>query len=217
MPTPSSFRPKAVLFDLDGVIIDSERFYTSIWETINDKFPTGEKDFVLKIKGSTLTEILERYFSAEDRPLVEKLLYEMEDKLVYKYCPGAEKALSMLRDNGIPIAMVTSSQAYKMNNLRNDLPELEGKFDAIVTGDMVEKSKPDPECYLLAASMLDIAPEDCLVVEDSLQGIEAGKRASMKVAAVAGTLPASELKRYCHFICDSLEEFPGNYIIIERE
>lgn len=217
MPNPYSFHPKAVLFDLDGVIIDSERFYTSIWEAIDEKFPTGEKGFAVKIKGSALSEILERYFSTDERPLVEKLLYELEAELIYKYCPGVEKVITMLRSNNIPIALVTSSQAYKMDRLRNDLPDLEEKFDTIVTGDMVNRSKPDPECYLLAASKLRTAPEDCLVVEDSLQGIESGRRAGMKVAGIAGTLDVAELKGKCDFIFNGMEKFPDERIIIERQ
>ena len=196
-----------VLFDLDGVLIDSEREYTAIWERINREFPTDVPNFAEKIKGTTLDNILSLHYpDPEIRKRVERRLYEEEDKMVYEFCPGARELLDNLKANGIPMALYTSSNGLKMDHLYRDIPELPGYFNTIVTGDQVAHSKPDPEGYLIAAKLLGLDEGRWVVIEDALQGAKAGKRSGGKVIGVAGTLSAETLAPYSDMVVDSLKK-----------
>lgn len=195
------------LFDLDGVIIDSERLYTKIWEAIEVQWPTGIENFAYKIKGTTLEDILDRYFPdpVVQRQVVDEL-YRLEGLMIYRPLPGAVEFLDRLKACGIPTALVTSSNDKKMAHLWSDMPELKQDFEVIITGDEVHNSKPDPEGYLTAASEIGVNPKNCAVFEDSLQGVKAGRGAGAYVVGVAGTLKAEDIAPYCDRIVNSLSE-----------
>ena len=196
------------LFDLDGVLIDSETAYSEIWTRIEREYPTGIEDFARKIKGTTLEKILsDNYPDASTRAKVEARLYELEGQMKYTPLPGAVELLSTLNGHGIPAVIVTSSNDKKMQHLWSDLPDFRQYFRKIVDGDMVTHSKPDPEGYLLGASLIDRKPEHCVVFEDSLQGVKAGHNSGAYVVGVAGTLPAETIAPYCDMVVDTLEDF----------
>ena len=196
------------LFDLDGVLIDSENAYSEIWTRIEREYPTGIEDFARKIKGTTLEKILsDNYPDASTRAKVEARLYELEGQMKYTPLPGAVELLSTLNRRGIPAVIVTSSNDKKMQHLWNDLPDFRQYFRKIVDGDMVTHSKPDPEGYLLGASLIDRKPEHCVVFEDSLQGVKAGHNSGAYVVGVAGTLRAETIAPYCVVVVDTLEGF----------
>lgn len=202
------YKENAILFDLDGVILDSETVYTEIWNEIDRLFPTGVPEFALKIKGSTLEKILDDYYpSPEIRNKVEAKLYDLESQMHYLFKPGSEEALKYLKNQKIPIALVTSSNSVKMQHVYDQIDGFKDFFDVIITGDMVSRSKPDPEGYALAASLLKKKPENCIVVEDSYQGIMAGKNLNARVVGVKGTIPIEKLSEGADFIIDSLAEF----------
>lgn len=204
----------AALFDLDGVLIDSETIYTEIWTRIEKRFPTGISDFPRLIKGTTLDNILDTYFNdSEVRRNVVKMLYDEEKQMKYKFCTGAEQLLSALRNNNIPMALVTSSNKDKMAGLFMQIPHLKDFFDTIIVGEMVVHSKPHPEGYLLAAEKLAVNPSNCAVFEDSLQGVKAGHAAGAYVIGDAGTLQADVLRPWCDMIVDSLDEIDVNRLI----
>ncbi len=194
------------LFDLDGVLVDSERIYTKIWEAIERQWPTGIDNFAYKIKGTTLEDILERYFPEDVREDVTKELIRLEGMMIYEPLPGAIEFLDALKQRGIPIALVTSSNGLKMAHLWNDMPGFEQKFDAIITGDEVKCSKPDPEGYLAAASALGVDPKRCAVFEDSLQGVKAGKAAGAFVIGIAGTLKAADIEPYSDIVVNAVAD-----------
>ncbi len=202
------------LFDLDGVLIDSENAYTRIWETINREYPTGIEDMPQKIKGTTLEKILNDYFPDEQvRKEVTSRLYELEAQMVYSYTPGAHELLEKLSQRLVGVALVTSSDKYKMRHLWKDIPGLKKYFNVIIDGDMVTKSKPDPQGYLRAAGELEAEPAACVVFEDSLQGVKAGKCAGCLVVGVAGTIPRDVIQPYCDIVVDSLTEINPDKII----
>ena len=89
------------LFDLDGVLIDSESEYTRIWEEIDRHFPTGIENFAIRIKGQTLPEILNANFSPEIHSNVIDMLNSMEQRMSYRMLPGAQEMLDTLRTRGI--------------------------------------------------------------------------------------------------------------------
>lgn len=192
------------LFDLDGVLIDSEREYTCIWGAINVAFPTGVENFPIVIKGQTLPEILSRYFREEDRHAVTDMLNERESKMKYDYLPGAREFLEELAQRGLPRVLVTSSNEMKMRHLREERPELEGMFSDIVTADRISRSKPDPEGYLLGAKLIGVKPERCAVFEDSLQGVQAGHAAGAYTVGLTTTLPAEKIAPFCDKIIPDL-------------
>ncbi|MDE7346891.1 MAG: HAD-IA family hydrolase [Muribaculaceae bacterium] len=196
----------ACLFDLDGVLVDSERIYTKIWEAIEKQWPTGIANFAYKIKGTTLEDILERYFPEDVREEVTKELIRLEGMMIYGALPGALEFLDALRVKNIPIALVTSSNGLKMDHLWHDMPGFKEKFDVIITGDEVKCSKPDPEGYLAAAAALGIDPKRCAVFEDSLQGVKAGKAAGAFVIGVAGTLKASDIQPYSDIVVNAVAD-----------
>lgn len=194
------------LFDLDGVLIDSEREYTRIWQEIDRRFPTGVENFAIKIKGRTLPEILSAYFPDKLHGEVTDLLNEMEQKMHYEMLPGASEMLKGLHERHIGCVLVTSSNEMKMRHLREELPELESNFADIVTANRISRSKPDPEGYLLGASILKARPARCVVFEDSVQGVRAGDAAGAYVVGLTTTLPEDALRPYCDRIVSTLAD-----------
>ena len=196
----------ACLFDLDGVLVDSERIYTKIWEAIEKHWPTGIENFAYKIKGTTLEDILERHFPEEAREDITKELLRLEGMMIYGPMPGAIEFIDALKAKGIPVALVTSSNGLKMDHLWHDMPGFKEKFDVIITGDEVTNSKPDPEGYLAAAKALGVDPKRCAVFEDSLQGVKAGKAAGAFVIGIAGTLKASDIQPYSDIVVNAVAD-----------
>lgn len=195
------------LFDLDGVLIDSESRYTEIWERIDAKFPTGVENFATKIKGTTLENILGTYYpDSATAAQVRAMLYEEEANMRYDYMQGAFELLNELSRLGIRAVLVTSSNAVKMDRLWAQRPELREYLYAIVDGDMVTRSKPDPQGYLLGASKMGLDPRRCVVFEDSLQGVKAGKAAGSYVVGIAGTLPGEALSGDSDVVVDNLTD-----------
>lgn len=196
---------KSILFDLDGVLIDTEGIYSDFWNSINDRFPTGVEDFAQAIKGNTLTNILNIYFpNKNDQLVIRQLLAEHEKAMPYRAFKGALNLLTELKENGIKVAVVTSSNRDKMRHLFQQIPELEGSIDTLITDEDVTASKPDPQGYLTAAARLGTKPAECVVVEDSLAGLEAGRRAGAKVVAIATTNPRSKVENLAQLTVDTV-------------
>lgn len=206
---------RAALFDLDGVIVDSEGLYTLFWDSIERIYPTGIPDFAQAIKGSTIGRILGNYASDEVRADILERLHRYErEEMVYTLYPGVTDFIGALRDRGIATAIVTSSDDVKMGYLFGQQPALRDMVDLVVTGTMVSRSKPDPEGYLLAASRLGCDPGACWVFEDSMQGLEAGRRAGAAVVALATTNPRERVAPIARMVLDSWqgmtpEKLPG--------
>lgn len=205
------------MFDLDGVLIDSELEYTRIWGEIESQFPTGIENFAEKIKGQTLKKILDDNFKKKDREEIILLLHKKEKEMTYKYCPGAKEFLTELRKEGVPAAVVTSSDDIKMAHLYRDLPEFRSGIDIIIDATRVKKSKPDPEGYLLAAATLGVEISNCVVFEDSIQGVRAGNASGAYVVGIAGTKKREELEPFSDLVVDSIEELNIEMLVNEIE
>ena len=196
----------ACLFDLDGVLVDSERLYTKIWEAIEKQWPTRIENFPYRIKGTTLEDILEKYFPKDIREDIANELLRLEGMMIYGPMEGALEFLDALKSRGIPVALVTSSNGHKMDHLWRDMPGFKEKFNVVITGDEVSRSKPDPEGYLAAAAALGVDPRRCAVFEDSLQGVKAGKAAGAFVIGISGTLKASDIKPYSDIVVNAVAD-----------
>lgn len=185
-----------VLFDLDGVLLDTEGVYTDFWQSIDDKYPTGVPGFTHIIKGSNLTTILDTYYPDKQlQKIIIQILDDFEKEMVYRPFSDAIRFLTELKEAHIPTCVVTSSSMIKMQNAFKQLPDFRDLFNGLITGDMVKHCKPDPEGYLLGAKQIGVNPEKCIVFEDSLQGIQAGLNAGCKVVALTTTISREEIEK----------------------
>lgn len=148
----------AALFDLDGVLIDSEGVYYDFWDDIENKFPTGIPNFASAIKGSTLKKIMDYYPDPEVKKSVIELLKEQERSMRYVIFDGVVPFLDELKRRKVPCAIVTSSNDDKMSKLFAQNPGFADYFKVVITDRQVTKSKPDPQGYLMAAEKLGCEP-----------------------------------------------------------
>ena len=185
----------AALFDFDGVVVDTEPQYTLFWDVLGKKYHPEIPEFGHHIKGQTLTQIYSQYFLQPEglQNEITRQLLDYELTMHFEYIGGVVEFMKELREKGVRLAIVTSSNDAKMANAYREHPELKSMVDAIITADRVTHSKPHPECFLLGAETLDVPIENCIVFEDSFHGIEAGNRAGMKVVGLATTNPAEAI------------------------
>ena len=188
------FTPQAVLFDLDGVIIDTEPAYTRFWDSIRQVYFPNDLHFAHTIKGRTLVEILAAYFpDAHRQDEVRQALLRFEQQMDFPLISGALDFVRALRAQGIPTAVVTSSDRDKMQALHDKRPDLLPLFTAVYTAEEAEHSKPAPDCYLNAAARLGADISRCVVFEDSRNGLTAGQRSGAYVVALLTGLSAEEV------------------------
>ena len=192
---------KAALFDLDGVVFDTEPQYTVFWGAQCREFHPEHPGLEHEIKGQTLTQIYEKYFTAdglaEKQPLITQRLDEYEAQMSYDYVDGFEDFVRDLRQRGIKTAVVTSSNVPKMQSVYRQRPEFRELFDEILTSEDFERSKPDPDCYLKAAQRFGAIPEECVVFEDSFNGLKSGRSADMTVIGLSTTNAADAIAPLC--------------------
>jgi len=202
------------LFDLDGVLIDSEGSYTQFWQSIDQRFPTGIQNFAQVIKGTNLNHILTYFSNQETCAQVVDALNKYQSHMSYEFFPGAIQLITKLKKFNIPMAIVTSSDQNKMQAVYQQHPSLPSLFDTIITGDMVKHTKPHPECYLTAARAIGCKIEQCYVFEDSIQGIQAGRSAGAKVVGLATTNPMSAIAPLCDLAFNEIQEITLEEILI---
>ena len=201
----------AALFDLDGVIVDTEPRYTEFWERIGQDYFPENKDFALKIKGHTLTFILDEYFGQDEKVRAEvvRLLEEHQRQMDYPYIPGVMDFVRQLRAQGIGVAVVTSSDLAKMQCLYREHPEFVGTFERIFTSEDALRSKPSPDCYLAAAHYFGLDAQQCVVFEDSFNGLKAGRASGAKVVGLSTSNSKEAIAEYCDLVVpDFLESQP---------
>ncbi len=197
----------AVLFDLDGVLTDTEGTYTQFWSDVDRRYHTGIDNFALVIKGNTLDNILSTYFPDPDtQRLIRADLADFEAKMRYQLFDGVLPLLDVLKCNNIPAAIVTSSNSVKMDGLFAQLPGFRENFAAVITDEDISRSKPDPEGYILAAKRLGVDPTLCAVFEDSVAGVMAGKASGAFVVGVATTNTPDKLCDIADIVIGSMGE-----------
>ena len=191
---------KAALFDLDGVVFDTEPQYTVFWGQQCREFHPEHPGLEHEIKGQTLVEIYDAWFSGDlqyAREIITERLNQYEQQMAYNYVEGFEEYIEDLRQKGVRTAVVTSSNLPKMQAVYACHPEFKELFDAILTSEDFERSKPDPDCYLKAAKRLKASCEECVVFEDSFNGLKSGRAAGMYVVGLATTNAADAIRPYC--------------------
>lgn len=207
-------KTKGVLFDLDGVLLDSEGQYSIFWRSMEERFPTGIDDFSNYIKGFHLARILSYFATDEIREQIVQELVEFEKNMRFEFFPGALEFVKRLREAGIPMAIVTSSDHKKMKALFSQHPDFPALFEIIITGDMVTKAKPDPDCFLLGAKQLGIDIKDCVVFEDSRNGLIAARASGARVIGVATTLSADVVASLSDLTVHGVDELDIEQIFI---
>ena len=191
---------KAALFDLDGVVFNTEPQYSVFWGAQCREFHPEHPGLEHEIKGQTLVQIYDAWFSgelADKQALITERLNQFEQQMDYQYVAGFEQYIQTLRQAGVKTAVVTSSNQAKMEAVYHHHPEFKSLFDAILTSEDFERSKPDPDCYLKAAERFGLGPEDCVVFEDSFNGLKSGRAAGMRVVGLATTNSAESIRPLC--------------------
>ena len=195
-------KPIAALFDFDGVVVDTEPQYTLFWDEKGKKYHPEIPNFGHHIKGQTLIQIYKQFFREPEglQDEITRQLLDYELTMHFEYIDGVVDFMKELREKGVKLAIVTSSNDAKMANAYREHPELKTMVDFIVTADRVTHSKPHPECFLLGAEMLGVERDNCIVFEDSFHGIEAGNWAGMKVIGLATTNSAEAIADKCALV-----------------
>lgn len=193
---------EAALFDLDGVLVDTEAQYTDFWKRVGKVYYPDDPDFAVRIKGQALEQIFSQYFSGsqEVRKQLREDLSAFEARMNYTFMPGAGAFVRALRREGVRTAVVTSSDRWKMAQLLKQHPGFDDLFDRLFTAEDAERSKPAPDCYLNAMSFFGTAPEACVVFEDSLNGLEAARASGAAVVGLSTTLPQETVARYSDYV-----------------
>ena len=200
---------KACLFDLDGVVFDTEPLYTLFWRNLDKRLRPNIDNFEHIIKGQTLVQIYDKYFAGEEKKQEEITAFvnEYEQNMSFNYITGFEDFVKDVRSKGIKTAVVTSSNLEKMLNVYNKHPEFKGYFDEILTSEDFEESKPSPDCYLKAAARFGLSPKECIVFEDSFNGLRSGIASGARVIGLATTNPVAEIEPYTKEVISNYDGF----------
>jgi beta-phosphoglucomutase len=202
-------RPIAALFDLDGVVFNTEPQYSIFWGDEGKKYLPGIEHFEQRIKGQTLVQIYDKYFK-DDQELQASITEELnrfERNMQFPWVPGICEFLAGLRENNIRTAIVTSSDMSKMNNVYNAVPQIKQMFDEILTAEMFSRSKPCPDCYILGSNMFGTVAENCIVFEDSFNGLKAGRAANMLTIGIATTNRPVDIAPLADYVIEDFSHF----------
>jgi len=192
----------AVIFDMDGTLIDNTPYHYKSWQALFKKYDKGELSkttYYTEISGVPIKETLKRLFNTDDEATLKALLNEKESYYRQLYAPfvtaikGLENFLFELKEAGIKMAMATSATVEDINFILDRVP-IRSDFAEIVNASMVSRAKPNPDIFLKAAEMLNVPPAKCIVFEDSLAGLKAGNSAGMKVVGITTGHPAADLQ-----------------------
>lgn len=204
---------RGALFDMDGVILDTERVHIAAWhEAFRHLGLPLEDSFLVTMRGANRESqrriFAAKYGSSSDydkvwdyRSAYSRKIFDQKGIAVKK---GFREISAWLKERGIPRALCTSTE---MPTVEREFPQagLTLDFEAAVTGAEPKHGKPAPDTFLLGAERIGIPPEDCIVFEDSPNGVKAGGAAGCQVIMVPDTVPADgELRSIAAVVCDSL-------------
>jgi beta-phosphoglucomutase len=183
---------KGILFDMDGVVIDSHPVHESAWRrflaSLGRQVTDDELEFVLD--GRKKQEILQHFLGDLSDEQIRKYGHQKEmmfreEAQAVKMVDGITAFLDQIQRAGIPMGLATSGSYSRVQYILDRL-DLRRRFQVVVTGDDVVKGKPDPAIFVLAARQLQCPHSDVLVVEDAVAGVRAAKKAGMKCLGIAG-------------------------------
>ena len=203
-----SSKPIAALFDLDGVILDTESQYSVFWDSMGEKY-LGKANSGTALKGMSLTYIYEVFFNNDTKITTEitKALNKFEAEMKMEYILGARQFVESLKEQNIKCAIVTSSNQIKMQSVYEQHPEIPHLFDCILTAELFTRSKPAPDCYQLACNIFASDENHSYVFEDSINGLKAGFAAKMKVIGLSTTNSKELVEPYSTIVIPNFENF----------
>jgi beta-phosphoglucomutase len=203
---------KACIFDLDGVIVDTAKYHYLAWKKLatmlNINFTNEDNerlkgvsrmaslDIILEIGNMVLEDkTKEEYAALKNKWYLDYINRMMPDEIL----PGSLEFISELKNAGIKIALGSASKNTPLILERLGIGKL---FDAIADGNVVRKAKPDPEVFITAAKMLGVQPEDCVVFEDAVAGVEAALNAGMCCVGIG----SEKILKDAHFVVSGLDK-----------
>ena len=202
---------KAVIFDMDGVLVDTEKYHEMAYKAVVRKFGVNltEKEIIM-FKGVTALENIQYIFKKYEIKKDAAKYALLKDKVYRSYLknlkalPGVSDLLKKMKKQKIKLALASSGSRL---NVEYILRKIKAKkyFDVIINGEQVKKGKPNPEIFLKAAKKLKVKPKECVVVEDAVNGVKAAKRAGMFCIGIATTFSKNKLKE-ADLIINSLNE-----------
>jgi len=215
---PLRFAPRAVIFDIDGTIVDNMHLHAEAFAVFAGRhgLPPLTEDDRARLDGRRNSEIFPILFKREvGRD--EWLAYEHEKEGLYRELSrgrlapmnGLHRLIDSLKNEGIPMALATSAPKLNVEHTLAEL-DLAGAFPIIVRGDEVARGKPAPDVFIEAARRLGVAPADCLVFEDAPMGIEAAQAAGMRVVALTTSFQASHFERLAPpptYVCVDFDDY----------
>lgn len=202
---------KAAIFDMDGLLFDTERLYQESWVEMAERFgqvpSPGFPQDICGSSGEQSLDIIRKHYPAVDAQAfldggIARVAELAAESLPEK--PGAREILDFLKEHGAKLAVASSSPPEMIaQNLKQS--GLERYFDAVVSGKQIPNGKPHPDIFLEAARLLGFSPTDCYVFEDGINGARAGIAAGCVTVLVPDLLPPTpDLLEHCAAICNNL-------------
>lgn len=211
-------RPGAVLFDCDGVLVDSEKLMSVVFAGMLTEIglPYTPSDTIRTFMGRSMVSCMQIVEQQLGRAAPDDFLQQLDVRAYAAFerdleaVPGVEALLDLLDVHGVPYAVASSGSHDKMQTtlgITGLLPRVAGR---ITSATEVAHGKPSPDVFLLAAERLDVPPEECLVIEDSLLGIQAARAAAMRVIGYAAMTDADAMRAAgaTHVVL-SMDEIPA--------
>jgi HAD superfamily hydrolase (TIGR01509 family) len=209
---------RSIIFDLDGVLADSEPWWSKIDAELLAEFGvTYRGEYHQNVVGVSYRLAVEFYKKAFGLSVATDEMMRRRGEIATEFFanrvglfPNVKEVLEELRQMKLHLAVATSSVSASARPFL-DRHQLTGFFEVIVTGDEVERGKPAPDIYLCAGEELGIPADACLVVEDALPGVAAAKAANMRVAAIPDTrfVNPREYEKEADYVLNSLKELPA--------
>ena len=203
---------KAVIWDMDGIIVDSAQHHLKGWQIVFQKRGANytEEDFwrnTGKRSDTIVKNILGEKISSDEIMDIIREKDETFRQLMgkdIKALPGVLELITSLKEHGFKIAIASSAPIENIRLITQSL-KIYNRFDAIISGWEVTKGKPNPQTFLLAAEKLGVEAKNCIVIEDAISGVTASKKAGMSCIAVTNTTPREELQE-ADLVINTLEK-----------
>ena len=197
---------KGVLFDMDGVIFDTEKAYLDTWTKVFASYGYNlEKETYISIMGTGRDNAINTFKNTFGHDIPIEEMYKEKDKILKEIIEtgqvpmktGVLEILTYLRKNNIKISLATSARKWRAEK-QLEIAGIKNLFDSIVCGDEITKLKPNPEIFLKACEKIDLNPQECIVIEDSPAGVQAAYNAGMYGIHVEDLKEADDtIKEYC--------------------
>ncbi len=207
---------QGAIFDMDGVLFDTEALYQQFWHeiaaerniTLNDAFAKT----ICGTSGQQLLDVVKHYYHLTENEEAAAVFEEckrrirmsLEEHVPVK--PGVVEMLSFFKEHHVKMAIASSSMKEQIiKNIQS--AKLDAYFDEVVSGTEVQHGKPAPDIFLLAAQMLQIEPQNCYVFEDSFNGVLSGDAAGCETIMIPDLLqPSDEIAAHCKCVCRDFHE-----------